>query len=231
MAVISKTKRWLNSRVPYVVDPASDEINKWVIEINKALGYDLLVAKGTSDINYIKVAKGGGKSESIGCLSRGAQTVSANQKRSMQHEILHALGFHHEQLHKGFPWNDDDPTISAVNRMFSWKDQMTTDWNKELWSKLSGGTLGGQFYADNNLMSRVQSLLDANVESYDKCDFDSIMMYPDCKKAVEAALVTYPTPTINGTAYVKYGSGQDPKAPFLSKGDVKAILHMYPRRA
>ena len=46
MAVISFNKRWPNARVPYVAETPT--IEEWLLEINTAVGFELLVPKARS---------------------------------------------------------------------------------------------------------------------------------------------------------------------------------------
>jgi hypothetical protein len=103
MPVLSPHKLWPNKRVPY--EAADPEIEQWLLQINAATKLTLLVRRAPADPDYVSAKRGGGKSESIGYIPNcGKYKVTADNLFSMQHEILHALGFHHEQLHSKGPW-------------------------------------------------------------------------------------------------------------------------------
>lgn len=116
MAVISPQKIWPDARVPYVAE--TPEIDGWLREINAAVGFPLLVPKGKSDSDYISAERGAGKSETIGYRKeKGKHKITAGNKFSMQHELLHALGFHHEQLHRDGPWGAFGTKATKVDRI------------------------------------------------------------------------------------------------------------------
>lgn len=117
MAVISPHKAWPDSRVPYVAD--TPETEKWLLEINHVIGFPLLVEKGISDSDYLQAVKGArGGSETIGYIKgKGAHGITGAHKATMQHELLHALGFHHEQLHSKGPWGAFGTKATTVDRL------------------------------------------------------------------------------------------------------------------
>lgn len=117
MAVISPHKAWPDSRVPYVAD--TRETEKWLLEINHVIGFPLLVEKGISDSDYLQAVKGTrGGSETIGYTKgKGAHGITGAHKATMQHELLHALGFHHEQLHAKGPWGAFGTKATTADRL------------------------------------------------------------------------------------------------------------------
>jgi hypothetical protein len=120
MPVIKRNQWWPNSRVPYTFKEGPygaftlqevEAIKGYIGEINKAVGYELLEPRLDSDPNYIEVVKaqnGSGFSQEKGYVGKGKQMVYVpNVKDVVQHEILHALGFYHEQQHRDYPWSHE----------------------------------------------------------------------------------------------------------------------------
>jgi hypothetical protein len=258
MSVFIRTGRWPSSRIPYTVKEKAQQIEPWLQELNKCLGYELLVRKENTDQNYILVDSGAGRSETIG-FKGGMQTITALEKYSMQHELLHALGFHHEQYHINFPWDDSQParkpsTMRAAISMYEYEKLASGSWNDELFKQLKKqgvisperidhaksltlanddltdekkNELAGKRYANGQLNGRFYILNDKNVESWGFCDFDSVMMYSECRNAVMGVLggQTPPAPPTGKAAIQQSGKAGE----FLSVQDVAAIQHMYPR--
>lgn len=124
MSVFVKNNRWANSRVPYVIKPDKHESEQWFDQVNQCVGFTLLVPKEASDISYIQLTIGSdSKSEQIGCKGTGMQTIGGTRKATVIHELFHALGFKHEQLHRNFPWDDNDPKRLTVDRMYSYENK------------------------------------------------------------------------------------------------------------
>jgi hypothetical protein len=255
MPVISPHKLWPYSRVPYVAQ--TPEIESWLLEINSAIGFPLLVSKGISDVDYIAASTGSGKSESIGYVKNvGKYTITASKKFSMQHELMHALGFHHEQLHKGGPWGAFATKASSAEKIDKellkiWGANMLPEGSKPKASesptlaktasttdgiakKTSDGethkrrmSIGGgeKLVMDINKEAIEQhkraykeAIEDNNIEHWKSCDFDSVMMYGEMRKAVESL------PAFKDKAI---GSKKHPKAECLSNLDVQALQTFY----
>ena len=117
MAVISPHKAWPDSRVPYVAD--TPETAQWLLEINRVIGFPLLVEKGISDSDFVNATKGArGGSETIGYVKgKGAHGITGSHKATLQHELMHALGFHHEQLHAKGPWGAFGTRAATADRI------------------------------------------------------------------------------------------------------------------
>jgi hypothetical protein len=225
MSVFLRTNRWAASRVPYVIaNDASGDAEKWFGELNACIGFGLLVPKQPVDVNYVELTIGAdSRSEAIGCRHGGKQTIGGTKKFTVIHELLHALGFKHEQLHQGFPWDDTDPTRQKVNRLFSYEGKMQSLQNKNLYAEILNQAKSTVFYADNNLTSRLEAMLDANTEHWGKCDLDSVMMYPVFKRALLACQMTSAPQAPDVVA-----SGISPHCDVLSNQDVAALRYMYP---
>jgi hypothetical protein len=242
MAVLSNSKTWPNGRVPYEAENV--EIERWLLEINAAVGYPILVPKGVSDSDYIRAQRGNGQSESIGYeKNSGACLITANNKSTMQHELLHALGFHHEQLHKNGPWGAFGTKASSASRIDA---NLLTAFGKGMLDadaisaeaaahsksavRPGSGRRNSISAGDKVVVSVNQEAIDQHKRAYDEavtsnsiehrdaCDFDSVMMYPEMTKAAEAVKL--------GDKVTK--TGKHPRAPSLSNGDVNALQYLYP---
>jgi len=259
MSVIIRTGRWSTSRIPYIIKDKVSEIEPWLLEVNTCLGYKLLVPKESTDQNYIEVDSAAGRSENIG-MKVGKQTITALEKFSMQHELLHALGFHHEQYHRDFPWDDGQPQRQpsrsrAAISMYEYGNLQAGSWNDEVFKQLQiqgaiapdrpdqakilllandeltegkKKELAGKRYANGQLNGRFYIIHNPDVESWGFCDFDSIMMYPECRNAILGVLGGQSPPPphpVGKPANQRSGMA----GPHLSVQDIAAIAHMYPR--
>lgn len=101
-------------------------VETWFQEVNAAIGFALLVPKQQDDLSFVELTVGAySKSEEIGCKGNGKQTIGGSKKFTVIHELLHALGFMHEQLHRNLPWDDTDPvTAPAGELMFTWSQKL-----------------------------------------------------------------------------------------------------------
>lgn len=244
MAVISLGKRWPNGQVPYVA--GSDKIEEWLLEINKLAKIEIFIPKEDSHSNYLSAKTGNGSSDAIGFIKGcGEYKISAQRKRSMQHEALHALGFHHEQLHSGGPWGAFGTKARNSGRIDT---DLLDAWGKEMANPGSSSaaptttttsipstpsapttrrrsasiTSGIKPTVDKN-----EAAMDAHKRSYDEavkdttvmhilsCDFSSVMMYPQMKAAAKAC----------GRTLVE--TGIPAQSEFLSNGDIQALQYMY----
>lgn len=234
MPVVNINNLWSDSRVPIVYDASlRKQTEPWIQEVNEAVGYELMVEKEDSDTSWIKVVPGKGRSEQIGCAGKGEQTISGQDQFSMQHELMHALGFHHEQLHEDYAWDDSDENITAKaiaaiikgNGMVSVKKYLKPDtYNMTLYLAIAKG-MKNELAADANLLSRYKSIRDKDklVKHLDPCDYSSIMMYPQLRDAAQSLPKLAP-----GKKLVKGKMASTN----LSESDVKALLTLYkkPRR-
>ncbi|WOD15885.1 zinc metalloprotease [Paraburkholderia kirstenboschensis] len=232
MSVIVRNNRWPSNRVPYEI-VGETKAAEWFRQLNDCVGHQLLVPRLASDVSYVRYTVGGySKSETIG-FKGGMQTIGGTDKHTVMHELLHALGFQHEQLHKGFPWDDNNPkrTDNGKNRMFSYKGKISgSGKNLALYKQImllgaKGSTQeeqekSGLFYADNNLASRCVMVNDPTIEHFGQYDLHSVMNYGDFPKAVRLAGLEQAATVIS--------SGKSNVCDVLSNQDVLALVHMYP---
>jgi hypothetical protein len=144
MAVINANRVWTKF-VPYLVNKGVDARFRNVIEtsiahINTSAGIRILVPLKGSDMDFLDISSGHEKSESIG-YQRGPIIVKATSKRSLIHEILHALGFCHEQLHPNFAWciarGQEREAIENPGAFLK-----KSDWNRRLAEKIDDHVKG-----------------------------------------------------------------------------------------
>lgn len=221
MSVIVRHNRWANSRVPYVITPENPQVEGWFREVNVAVGFPLLARKLATDINHVELIIGGAsKSEVIGCKGAGMQKIGGTSKHTVLHELLHAIGFKHEQLHRKLPWDDTDPRRTKVNRYagFAPERGFKTEGNRKLFEAIT--VTVNEFYASNNLWSRLEAVMDPQTEHWGDCDLNSVMCYPDFVTALTRAGMDR-SPGVTR-------SGMHPACDTLSNQDAQALRYMYP---
>ncbi|VDK82033.1 unnamed protein product [Onchocerca ochengi] len=123
-AVRQKTLLWPNGRVPYVISPAYSNISKLIImEAFKEYRRQTcirFVPKKSFDFNYIYITPNDGCYSMIG-NNGGRQEVSLGdgclRKGVVIHELMHVLGFFHEQnradrdLYVDILWENIKPSL------------------------------------------------------------------------------------------------------------------------
>ncbi|OZC12701.1 shTK domain protein [Onchocerca flexuosa] len=123
-AVRQKTLLWPNGRVPYVISPAYSNNSKLIImeafKEYRRLTCVRFVPKKLFDFNYIYIAPNDGCYSMIG-NNGGRQEVSLGdgclKKGVVIHELMHALGFFHEQnradrdLYVNILWENIKPSL------------------------------------------------------------------------------------------------------------------------
>jgi len=102
-AIRNKHQLWQNGKVPYVISSHYNKRERGVIAsaIEQYHGETCIkFVPRTNQRDYIHIVKGSGCSSSVGRVGRGQQ-VSLGRgcvyKGIVQHELMHALGFWHEQ--------------------------------------------------------------------------------------------------------------------------------------
>ena len=230
MSVITVNKRWQVSKIPYTIEPYNVNVETWLQEINAAVGYDILTWKHPNDNDYVKATygEGSGSSETIG-KKGGVQTIGGDNVHTMIHEMLHALGFFHEQLHKKYPWDDNDPKFKKFSRFLDYNRKIKTRHNIALFKAIEDGSgimhMGKTFYANNNLLSRLERVKDQNTEHRGKCDLDSVMMYEAFATAVDDL---DPLDQMPGSQQFYHHSGIAARSNNLSNDDVATLRYMFP---
>jgi len=255
MAVFTPNLAWPGSRVPYEAD--CSETEQWLLEINRVVGFPLLVPKGRSDTDYVLAAQSGhGVSETIGYIkSKGAHRISGSRKFVMQHELMHALGFHHEQLHAKGPWGAFGTKVKSADKidrklLDEWGVNMvpeasrietpvatppkTRSLEESMPAKKEAVPTGGHARRSSISSGQVvkiakneeaiqqhcrafdEAMKDNNILHFGECDFDSVMMYGEMKRAAEKLRL----PMVR--------TSKSTKADQLSNGDVLALKAFYP---
>jgi len=96
--------RWPNAVVPYVITGSfsSSELSKIRAAMDDYQARTCITfVQRTNEAHYINIIVGGGCYSYVGRIRRGAQDVSLGRgcvyNKIIQHELMHALGFYHEQ--------------------------------------------------------------------------------------------------------------------------------------
>lgn len=242
MPVFSVDKRWPFKQIPVRIYDKSTEkehsdIQSWVQDFNLQLGYKLLDDAATNPSSWLLLKTGGGKSEQIG-YKPGETLVTANKLSSMHHEIMHALGFHHEQYHSQYPWNDKfkwalppkEKSFLSPKENKRWKtkgDTTNKSWNYLLYQELLGN-YKNEFGVDTQLDYRANRIDDPNTDhSESGCDFDALMMYSQSRDAALACEEL--KDASDKPEWTKRTSGKCQKGEkTLSNDEVIALQRFYP---
>ena len=232
--LINEERRWPDSRIPYVVIDDDKTAHEAIQEINKCVGYHILVDRRPGDLAYLELENAYGKAESIGRIGEKKHYVRGTSIEMFMHETLHVLGAIHEQYHRGYPWLDSDPVRKLAKSYdhrsgfsFSYKKRTKTPWNNAMFKYLAG-TYGNEFSADNQLDVRHSAVSDQRLNHFRTCDLDSVMMYPDSKTAYEKAFAAVKFPLTEFPAQPRASGKYPGYSDFLSNVDVEGIRHMYP---
>ena len=142
MAVLTTESKFWPHPVPY--KPCDDKTVKDAIAlINKAVGFDVFVPH-EQQTNVVTFAIGSTRScSAIGCQT-GPQEISLKQGSdtfSCVHEMMHCLGFEHEQFHKEYAWDAAD-TGQAKPRSIAPPTPTTAAPSRARSSSLTGATKG-----------------------------------------------------------------------------------------
>ncbi|XP_023239898.1 astacin-like metalloprotease toxin 5 [Centruroides sculpturatus] len=103
-AIMKLSRRWTGGVMPYVIDPELRNIKRSINEamkhINRATGGCISFKERKEEKAYIRFIKGKGCYSHVGRIGR-QQIISLGNGcgyvGTIVHEIVHALGFHHEQ--------------------------------------------------------------------------------------------------------------------------------------
>jgi len=217
MPVYHRDLIWPDHKVPYVQESVKTEVLREAItKFNAMIGHDILAPR-TDETIYAEFEQGAFGCSSIGCQRTAgiAQKISVTAHPfEIIHEICHCLGFEHEQFHPKYLWDDSDfrtlrqsPTKKDQNvNVFNVGDlaKKGSDLTKFLYSSLADqhkkgasnvkamevmqgrATIDGTFAVNQFAAARVRVLND-NVAFTDTCDYNSIMMYPEWRKAAKDA--------------------------------------------
>ena len=198
MAIFSGP-RWPNKSIPYVVtqgDPAT--VTAWIRRLNTRLGRTLFIPNlsiyaGLPSVPgnaYVSIRYIPGSPESAGVVGYQGDNehhVTCADESRLIHELLHVLGFQHEQYQAKYGWINQHqwPNVPAnYNFALALNSNPTTQlWNEVLCYCINnkggaGGTDGmSEFMKWQNKQNRpwVQG---------NRCDIWSAMMYKTCREAV-----------------------------------------------
>lgn len=238
MAVFFTIGKWPRSHIP-CDNPGNDNtIAEAIQEFNRAVGYHILVDRIPTDTAYISITHGPGNANAIGRTGNHAHAITGNTRPMVIHEIMHVLGFLHEQYHRYYPWDDSHPLrapaadFTARNGMYSYGAVIggSTAWNQAFYNSLLA-RYHLDFRVSNQLDCRHAAIWDARIRRSHFCDLNSVMMYPDSRDAyiqtnaaLGAAAQPYNPPRIVGSPPAPNASPNS-----LSLFDVRTIRLFYPK--
>jgi len=147
-----------------------------------------------------------------------SEKPDAENRYVIFHELLHALGFEHEQFHKGYPWDDSElPASSALDQDTAVRANLQAMANLTLFDELKKA-YGSGLAPVQYLASRKKNLANDKLNTrWGECDVNSILMYPAHKKILAEKF-----PEMAAEATQKVGSG------LVSAGDIAALRVIYP---
>ena len=232
--------RWPNARIPYEVQGDQPYLQRGIQEINKCVGYHILVDKHADDAAYIKVSDGGGRADTIGYLGAQVHGITGYSEFVILHETMHVLGFLHEHYHRDYPWDDTKPqrppvaTFKTRDGMYSYEALVNgvkriagSPWNLALYDELKKpSAYKNSFGADFQLSCRHAARSDGLISHHLHCDLDSVMMYSESRAAYRATRAANITPP-GGGGNVQ-ASGNVGQLNILSTEDVAALRSIYP---
>jgi hypothetical protein len=180
-----------------------EDVNDWINQLNKKIGFALIdglivgsakkqiVDQMEAHFHFIYNAKQGDCL--IGKPTKGERVCSFYDKRTFYHELMHGLGFAHEQYHFLYPWDRTDPSIpnqqaltkwSNVSNSYYFADNVTKDKQNEKTLKQLEKNYGGNGTADAQLNKLYEGLMSGKWLYTKSIDPNSIMMYHESAKKI-----------------------------------------------
>lgn len=132
----------------------------------------------------------------IGKPAKGFSTCEFFDKRTFYHELMHGLGFAHEQYHYAYPWDRHNPLIlnEASLKRFQSAGELNTLYiedqlrentpNYRLYQKLKKGYNNDAQGADAQILLLYEGLMSGSWQYTRDIDPKSIMMYHDSAKDI-----------------------------------------------
>ncbi len=183
MPVIEKNKKW-RTHVPYQNQTNYPAVAAAIEAINAAVEWELLRPR-TDETDYLLLKSGGHHHSAVG-RQGGKQDVAVSDCRfTAVHEIMHGLGFHHEEKHAGFPWKGSTENWSNFNV------EKLDPWDRKIFDSLKKKS--SDFGARAKIKDFKASASSTTMQSLGKCDIHSVMMYRFLREAVECAQKAFPT--------------------------------------
>jgi len=240
MAVFFRNGRWPRSCIPCDNPGNNNTIAEAIQEFNRAVGYHILVDKIATDTAYISITLGGGNANVIGYTGNHARGISGDTRPVVIHEIMHVLGFLHEQYHRYYPWDDNHPlrpraaNFTDRNPMFSYGAAgglAGSAWNQAFYNNLLA-EYHYDFGVSNQLDCRHAAIGDARIVHSYSCDLYSVMMYSSSRAAYRPTIIALGAAAQphNPPRIIDYEVRAPHASPnSLSLSDVQAIRRFYPR--
>jgi hypothetical protein len=237
MPVFCRPLAWPNSTIPYEIAQQGAANQRGLLagavqEINRSIRYHILVDKRANEPDYLSLHWARGASDAIG-HRQGSTDINGETTPMAIHEVMHALGFLHEQYHRYYPWDDTDPgspppvaDFKANPGLFAYDGPnrpLQNPWNRALHAA-ANQQFGDFFGGDFQLFKRHAAVGDGRIMHYLACDLDSVMMYPKMRDAYRTASGNAVPPG----ALLPIHSGIPAPGNGLSNFDISALQALYP---
>jgi len=218
MSVFTRTKQWNKGEaIPYLISQdvgmQEEDVKNWINFFNQELTYALLIQKeGEQSDNkpyilfHYKNCQAG--HSVIGKPDHGNRKVEFDNKETFYHELLHALGFNHEQYHKKYPWDRNDPSVDFANDK---KKRLTTYEFKEKSKNIKNQTMYATLLKNYGIPMQVdgqlrQLYLVADSQDWlfsENIDAESIMMYESSATGIVEGFKKSSTPSKEDFATIR----------------------------
>lgn len=224
MPVFDTRKRWKEeSLIPYTLPSGGvPKVRQAIKDLNTAVGWSLLIERSEED-DYLRIVLSDHCNSPVG-RQGGAQDVQVRDELfTATHELMHGLGFHHEEKHKDFPWMDTRYDFGTKG--FT-PPLANGSWDASLWAAMKNQYPGIDIAAGNKCNDfRAAGKPNSGMRSIGQCDMGSIMMYRQIRDAVNEALRTrrrkgFPNPS----NFISSETGGQ-----LTDADEAALQEAYPK--
>ncbi len=230
MSVVQTGRIWPGKSVPIVIDSLCRN-GKYAAEyINTCSRCEIFhVVEGALPTHYLFLTKGGGGSGGGGLNGFNEKLlrrkVTANNFRAFLHELMHCLGFEHEQLHKYYLWN---PSASLPAT------------KKDLFNKIIMKIIDEVYKSPGSAAQNLDSWWKMRTQGAHSqiVDLDSVMMYPAFRQVLskpnflklKKAMHRDRDTRLKNGAFLRLSRAlcvESGALRLLSDGDIKAIRENY----
>lgn len=193
--------RWPHQAIPYIVtDGDLPTVTGWINRLNQRLGCTLFIPRlsiytalpSVPENAYVSIRYIPGTPESagvVGYIGPKEHRVKCADESRLIHELLHVLGFQHEQYHVRYGWINQhqwpntpahynvDGTLNHAPTTQRWNEVLCYCINHEGGDGGTDGTTEFMKWQNKQNMAWVQG-------GNNRCDIWSAMMYRTCRKGV-----------------------------------------------